>query len=589
MESSSFDINHKNEISPGNAESRILLSDSGKTSITYKVNLHGKWVVVKRIKKEFVGNTIVEGLFGKEFETGFALDHPHIVKYLNTGSDSEGIYIVTEFVDGKTLRQHFEDGTGFSQQQISKIVSQLFEAVSYLHKKNVFHLDIKPENIIVSDKTGNIKLIDFGFSYSDGRIPISSGTKKYSSKLQITNPEKINYSNDLYSIGVVLIELFTGSTEPEKANQLPVPFRKIAKSFVQEKNNIELEEAFKMLSEKSNRVWIYFLLLAAFAVATYLMWPHKSQTEKVVANEKPVETKWQSLPQMPKGRSDGGLVQYNSRIFYLSGMGADGGLPTYEVYEFNTSANQYTEKKKIGTARAEMGAVLLDGKIYTFGGWIGNAATDTCEVYSVEKNQWEYLPPLPKKLTSVNACVWKDRIFIIGSTLDVTNTYFYEYNPSEKKYIQKTVFNNSRMNSCLVTANNLIYAIGGNSYKNDSYYIHNDVDVYNPVTDQWERKTSLPAGITRGSAVAFRNEIHYLGGTSKSNPVTDRDALNTHYIYDVTTDTWKNGESLPFPVWGNQCTIVNDKMYCFGGYEILPNATGKVNYLQLLSADTLKP
>jgi len=584
LESSSFDINTHNENLADDFSGKILLSDSGKTSETFKVNLHGKWVVLKRIKKEFVENPVVEKLFDKEFETGFGLDHPHIVKYINKGSDKEGKYILTEFIDGKSLREHFQNGASFSEKNILKIVTQLLQAVSYLHKKNIFHLDIKPENIIVSDKTGNIKLIDFGFSYSDGRIPFSSGTKKYCSADQISNPEKINYKNDLYSIGVVITELLTGTTELNHVDKLPAKFRKTVKRFIaiNSENEVSIDDELERLTQKKSSPLVYVLVVAISIGIIYLLIPNQNtEKETIINNNNPKPTKWSALPQLPKGRSDGGLVQYEGRIFYLSGIGADGGLPTYDVYEFNSSTNQYSEKRKIGTARAEMGAVLLDGRIYTFGGWIGNAATDTSEVYDIAKDEWEYLQPLPKKLTSVSACAWKDKIFILGSTLDVTNTYFYEFNPSTKTYSQKTVFNNSRMNACLVSVNNLIYAIGGNSYKNDSYYVHNDCDVYNPMTDQWERKSSLPVGITRGSAVVTGDEIHYLGGTSRANSVTDADALNSHYIYDTRIDSWKNGNELPIKAWGIECVALNNKIYCFGGYINLPNATGKASVLEI--------
>ena len=271
-----------------------------------------------------------------------------------------------------------------------------------------------------------------------------------------------------------------------------------------------------------------------------------------------------------------GKITDNQKIFYVSGCGADGGLMTYDVFEYDLKSKTYNVKAPIHTARAELGTTELNGKIYTFGGWLGNTATDTSEVYDINLNEWEFLPLLPKKITSASACTVNGMIYILGGTLDVTNTYFYEFNPGLNTYKQLAVFPASRNDACLVAVNNMIYAIGGNSYKNDNYFLHNDCDVYNIETNSWEQKSSLPIVITRGGCVVIGNEIHYIGGLARANSVTDADALNTHWVYNTKTDVWRNGEPLPIHVFGNEVVLVNGKIYSMGGFEKLPNATDKV-------------
>lgn len=578
FETSSFDSNYKNEISPENMGDKIPLSDFGSSCHTYKVNLHGKWVVLKRIKQEYIGNTIIEKSFDKEFEIGFTLDHPHIVKYLNKGYDKEGNYIITEYIDGKTLREHFIMGTVFSKKQIDCILIQLFEPVSYLHKKSIFHLDIKPENILISDKTGNIKLIDFGFSYSDGQIPISSGTKNYTSPEQKLNPEKVNYKNDLYSLAIVAIELFTGNKETNDLTKLPSRFKKIIRQFLSTNsdNHFTIQDALEVLNkQKSN--FLNYLLIGILCIGSlfYIAKNFNDGGKNAKANKALRSSNWKALPALPNGRSDGKVIYYNGKIYYLGGVGAVGGLSTNNAFEFDITTQTYSIKKQLHCPRAQIAAVELNGKIYTFGGWIGNDGTDTSEVYDISKNQWSYLKPLPKKLTATSACVVNNKIYILGSTLGVTNTFFYEFDPINESYKQKTIFNNSRSCACIIAYGEKIYAIGGSSYKNNNYFIHNDCDAYDIATDSWEQKSSFPIGITNGSAIILGNEIHYLGGTLKSNSVNDDDILSSHYIYNITKDVWRNGEDLPYKVFGNECVTINKSIYSFGGIEKLPNATGK--------------
>lgn len=578
FESSSFEKDNSNMFSTENIGNEILLNNKGGTCNVYKINLHGKWVVLKRIKSEYIGNSVIEKSFEKEFEIGFSLEHPHIVKYINKGNDKNGSYIITEYVDGKTLREHFNNGTVFSKEQIKQIVTQLFEAIAYLHKKNIFHLDLKPENILISDKTGNVKLIDFGFSYSDGQLPISSGTRKYIALEQSSKPEAISNKNDLYSLGIIIIELFTNKTDLNEAKRLPNKYKNIVKLCVKPNSENFLSADYILLLLNKSKIYplTYLIIGLIILISVIFLFKNKASekdiTQKNIAVQK---TNWIALPSMPEGRADGKALNFGNKIYYISGCGADGGLMTNDVFEFDVETNIYTLRNKIHTARAEIGAIELNGNIFTFGGWLGDGVTDTTEVYNIKLNSWKYLKPLPKKLTAMSVCTLNDKIYILGATLNVTNTYFYEFNPKTEEYTQKTVFNNSRMNACLVVVENRIYAVGGNSYKNDNYFVHNDCDVYDLVNDKWQPKTSLPIGITRGSAVVINDEIHYLGGLSKSNSVTDADALNIHYIYNTKTDVWRNGENLPYKVFGNECVAIKNEIYSFGGYETLPNSTGK--------------
>lgn len=578
FESSSFEEDYSSVFS--GLKTEILLNRDGGTSDVYKINAHGKWVVLKRIKPEYIGNTIIEKSFEKEFEIGFSLDHPHIIKYLNKGNDKTGTFIVTEYVDGKTLREHLKGGTIFSKEQLHKIINQIFEAITYLHKKNIIHLDLKPENILLSDTTGNIKLIDFGFSYRDGQLPVKTGTKKYISPEQSSQPEKVSIKNDLYSIGVIIIELFTGKTDVDGVNRLPKNYKKVVQQCLNTSTEqiTSADQLLILLNKKITNPIIYVISGLLILTSGIFLFNYKIKQEKninaVESNE--IKTKWIALPAMPKGRADGGVVNYENKIYYISGAGADGGLMTYDVFEFNIDKQTYSLKRSIGTARAEIGATELNGKIYTFGGWLGNGPTDTSEVYDIKLNKWEYLPPLPKLLVSLSTCVLNGKIYILGGTLDVTNTYFYEFDPSTNIYKPLAVFPASRNNACLTVVGNLIYAIGGNSYKNDNYFTHNNCDVYNTNTNMWEQKTALPEAITRGSALTVGDEIHYFGGVSKPNSITDGDALRVHYIYNTKTEVWRNGEILPNGVFGNECTVVGNSIYLLGGYEKMPNASSKV-------------
>lgn len=577
FESSSFEDDISSAFSGQRTE--ILLNNNGGTSAVYKINTHGKWVVLKRIKPEYIGNTIIEKSFEKEFEIGFSLDHPHIIKYLNTGNDKNGAFIVTEYVDGKTLREYLNNGTVFSKEQIHKIISQIFEAISYLHKKNIIHLDLKPENILLSDSTGNVKLIDFGFSYRDGQLPVKTGTKNYISPEQSSQPKRVNVKNDLYSIGVIIIELFTGKTDTDGINHLPRNCKKVVQACLNTSTEqiASADQLLLLLNKKSINPIIYVFAGFIILLGSIFLFNYKTKQEQNInpIENNEVKTKWLALPTMPKGRADGGVISFENKIYYFTGVGANVGLTVYDNFVYDIETKKWQKlNSNIKCARAEAGVVELNGKVYLFGGWTGNKVTDTSEVFDINTGKWELLPPLPKKITGLSATASNGKIYIVGGTLDVTNSYFYEFDPATKTYIQLPVFEKSRLNCNLIAKDDLIYAIGGNSYKDDSYFVHNDCDMYNIKTKTWIMKTSMPEAISRGATCIIRNKIHYLGGTP-SMYIEDNKYSKAHYIFDTETEVWSSGDVLPFKVCGNECTVVGNNIYLLGGYEKMPNATSK--------------
>ena len=211
--SSNFGSNEIIIINPSNAIATELLPFQTSNSLVYKTCINNRWLLLKRIKPEFSTHPIYINALRKEFDIGFKVDHPHIVKYLNSGTDEKGLYLIAEFIDGTNLREVINGNpTGIRDEKyIEKNSLQILDALTYLHKHQLFHLDLKPENILITAKGNNVKLIDFGLSNDDSYKPISSGTKKYSSPEQVENPTIADARSDLYSFGIILHELCNGN------------------------------------------------------------------------------------------------------------------------------------------------------------------------------------------------------------------------------------------------------------------------------------------------------------------------------------------------------------------------------------------
>lgn len=152
--------------------------------------------------------------FHREIDTAGNLDHPNIVKIYDNGESDGFAYIVMEYVNGINLRNYARVDNLLHPKTLLKLIAQCADALAYAHKQNVIHRDIKPANILYNQSGDYIKLTDFGIA----KIPDSTrtragsilGTPLYMSPEQLAG-EKLDARSDLYSLGVTLYQLLTGS------------------------------------------------------------------------------------------------------------------------------------------------------------------------------------------------------------------------------------------------------------------------------------------------------------------------------------------------------------------------------------------
>lgn len=281
------------------------------------------------------------------------------------------------------------------------------------------------------------------------------------------------------------------------------------------------------------------------------------------------------MPSLPEARSSGRSIALNHSIFYLGGY--NGAFVCNNNWEFNSTSNSYTNRAPMLTKRAEMGAALVDYKIYCFGGWLGSSLgmTDAAEVYDIKRDQWDTLPKLPIKMTGVSAVAKGQDIYILGGTTGETNTFFLRFNTISQQYEPLPLFNLGLVHSCFLMVKNKIYVIGGQSYKHSKYQWHTNVFVYDIGDKEWGTKKSLPLSISTSAAVAVNNQIHLFGG--KNNYANDNSSLkDIHLIYNTLNDTWKVSEKLPYAICAHQVVYLKNKFVLLGGNRNYPNPTHDV-------------
>lgn len=153
--------------------------------------------------------------FNREARTTSTLNHSNIVTVFDVGRDNNTHMIAMEYLLGKTLKEYLDDHYSFSYDEILDVFLQVSAGLSHAHSKGVVHRDIKPENITILPE-GNVKIMDFGIAAiensntnltQDGSI---LGTIAYISPEQLYNSKSVDNRADIFSLGVMMYEIFTG-------------------------------------------------------------------------------------------------------------------------------------------------------------------------------------------------------------------------------------------------------------------------------------------------------------------------------------------------------------------------------------------
>jgi serine/threonine protein kinase/Flp pilus assembly protein TadD len=181
-------------------------------------------VAIKVLPAEFTTNTDRVRRFEREAKAASALNHPNIITIYEIGEAAGSHYIVTEYIEGKTLREH-NTRERMSLRETLDVAIQIASALSAAHQAGIIHRDIKPENVMLRPD-GYVKVLDFGLvklvekqtmavgsdlsTIKDNTEPGKVlGTVRYMSPEQARG-KTVDARTDIFSLGVMLYEMITG-------------------------------------------------------------------------------------------------------------------------------------------------------------------------------------------------------------------------------------------------------------------------------------------------------------------------------------------------------------------------------------------
>src|SRR6185436_17087679 len=187
-------------------------------------------VAIKLVQRDALGDQEHGKRFRKLFLTEASLagklSHPHICAIFDAVADDEGSYLVMEYVEGGTLEPHTKHENLLSVNKIIEIIFKCSKALDYAHRYGVIHRDIKPANILAAKDT-DIKISDFGAALTNAAetTQVSGiGSPAYMSPEQVQE-QQLTHQTDIFSLGVVMYQLLTGSLPFKATNNYSMVFQ----------------------------------------------------------------------------------------------------------------------------------------------------------------------------------------------------------------------------------------------------------------------------------------------------------------------------------------------------------------------------
>lgn len=205
-----------------------LLGQGGMARVYRGLDVRlNRQVAIKVIDKPFRADQDYSHRFEQEAQAIAQLEHPHIVRLYRYGESNGLLYMVLQYIEGLRLDQvlatYRQEDTFIEPPEAARLIREIGLALDYAHGRGVIHRDVKPANIILNSQ-GQAILVDFGLALltDRGKQGEVFGTPEYIAPEQVKSSSRVTPQSDLYALGVILYEMFTGRVPFEAEEPLDV-------------------------------------------------------------------------------------------------------------------------------------------------------------------------------------------------------------------------------------------------------------------------------------------------------------------------------------------------------------------------------
>ncbi len=230
---------------------------SGGMAVVYKAKcqLLNRFVAVKVLRPDLQNDEEFVRRFNVEAQAAASLTHPNIVSIYDVGNQDGLHYIVMEYIEGKTLKEYIEEKHILPWREAVDYTIQIAKGLDQAHKNSIIHRDVKPHNIIMTaDKV--MKVTDFGIARANVQATVTCEDNAIGS-VHYISPEQArggytDERSDIYSLGVVLYEMITGTVPFDSERPVTVAIMHLQeKPVMPREHNISIPRALEKIVLKA--------------------------------------------------------------------------------------------------------------------------------------------------------------------------------------------------------------------------------------------------------------------------------------------------------------------------------------------------
>jgi N-acetylneuraminic acid mutarotase len=228
-------------------------------------------------------------------------------------------------------------------------------------------------------------------------------------------------------------------------------------------------------------------------------------------------------------------------------------LPALRFLVVDASENEWASMAPMPTARGGLGVAVVNGKIYAIGGVDNDTQLAVNEEYDPATDTWRTREPMPTARSGFAIAVYQSKIYVIGGTVGTGENVGFTgvtevYDPATNTWAIKTSMPTPRSDLCANVVNGTIYLIGGKDYWEDGpLYRQLDVnEVYDPVSDSWTTETRMPVSVFGYASAVVDGKIYVFGGARQiSEEFNNLISGSSTQVYDAINHTWSSKANLP--------------------------------------------
>jgi serine/threonine-protein kinase len=190
----------------------------------------GRRVALKLLYRRFAEDAEFVERFRREASSAAGLQHPNVVSIYDRGETDGTSYIAMELIDGRTLKQVVAQDGPLDPARAVALIEQVLRAARFAHRRGIIHRDLKPHNVMV-DAEDRAKVTDFGIARAGASDMTQTGS--IMGTAQYLSPEQaqglpVNATADLYSIGIMLYELLTGTIPFDGESAVTIALKQVS-------------------------------------------------------------------------------------------------------------------------------------------------------------------------------------------------------------------------------------------------------------------------------------------------------------------------------------------------------------------------